>query len=49
VSGYAETRLFIKDDNTPEKREKNRRIDIRFTMRQPNIKDLSSLRDKIGL
>ena len=36
VSGYAETRRVEKDDLTqPKLREKNRRIDLRFTMKQP--------------
>ncbi|MDY0222688.1 MAG: OmpA family protein [Desulfobacterium sp.] len=49
VSGYAATRRFIIDDDTDEKRRHNRRIDIRFTVKQPNIKDLSSIKDSIGL
>ena len=35
VSGYAETRRVIEDDSTPALRERNRRIDLRFTMKQP--------------
>ena len=35
VSGYAETRRVIEDDKTDILREKNRRIDLRFTMKQP--------------
>lgn len=35
VSGYAETRRVERDDITPELRQKNRRIDLRFTMKQP--------------
>ena len=49
VSGYAATRRFIIDDDTDEKRRHNRRIDIRFTVKQPNIRDLSSIKDSIGL
>ncbi len=49
VSGYAATRRFIIDDDTDEKRRHNRRIDIRFTVKQPNIKDLSNIKDSIGL
>lgn len=36
VSGYAETRPIIKDQQTSEDFKKNRRIDIRFTIRRPN-------------
>ena len=35
VSGYAETRRLEEIDITPELREINRRIDLRFTMKQP--------------
>ena len=37
VSGYAETRRVEEEDITPELREINRRIDLRFTMKQPRI------------
>ncbi len=35
VSGYAETRRVEEEDITPELRIINRRIDLRFTMKQP--------------
>lgn len=35
VSGYGKTRRVRVDDNTDELREENRRIDLRFTMKQP--------------
>lgn len=38
VSGYAATRRVIAPDHTPDTRRKNRRIDLRFTVRQPEIK-----------
>jgi len=43
VSGYAETRRVEKDDNTPELRKKNRRIDLRFTMKQPTTCDYEAV------
>lgn len=46
VSGYAETRRVVVPDNTPETRQQNRRIDIRFTMRSPVTGDLMNLLDK---
>ena len=48
VSGYAATRPYIENDNTIEKRQKNRRIDIRFTMMQPSIKKWSAIKNSIG-
>ena len=35
VSGYAATRRIAELDDTPELQERNRRIDLRFTMKQP--------------
>ncbi|MCZ6804788.1 MAG: OmpA family protein [Proteobacteria bacterium] len=35
VSGYAETRRVEKEEKTDELHKKNRRIDLRFTMKQP--------------
>ena len=37
VSGYAETRRKVPEDVTDELREANRRIDLRFTMKQPRV------------
>ena len=37
VSGYAETRRVVQEDVTDELREANRRIDLRFTMKQPRV------------
>ncbi len=45
VSGYADTRRLIVPDITPETRQKNRRIDLRFTMRTPVTGDLMKLLD----
>ena len=35
VSGYGESRRVVEDDSTPDLRERNRRIDLRFTIREP--------------
>ncbi len=43
VSGYADTRRLIMPDITPEAQQKNRRIDLRFTMRTPLTGDLMDL------
>ena len=37
VSGYAETRRVEEEDVTDKLREANRRIDLRFTMKQPRV------------
>ena len=37
VSGYGETRPIQKDQSTPNRRRQNRRIDIRFTIHNPDI------------
>ena len=39
VSGYAETRRVEENDDTDAGRERNRRIDLRFTMKQPRVCD----------
>lgn len=47
VSGYAETRpeeSTVGRPSTRETRSKNRRIDIRFTIRRPNITDLEQIK-----
>ncbi len=43
VSGYADTRRLIVPDVTPEAQQKNRRIDLRFTLRTPVTGDLLEL------
>lgn len=47
VSGYADTRPLEAVDDTPEKRRRNRRIDIRFSMKTPALDDYEVIRDKI--
>jgi len=43
VSGYAATRPLVKNDNTFEKQRKNRRIDLRFSMKKPIISEYESV------
>ncbi len=42
VSGYGETRPIQMPQNTDEQRQRNRRIDIRFTVRRPTQEDYQS-------
>lgn len=46
VSGYADTRRIVRPDFNAEDRQKNRRIDLRFTMRTPVTGDLMNLLDQ---
>ena len=48
VSGYGETRRLIKDDTEEADRRKNRRIDIRFTMKSVEKGDLEKLIDQFS-
>lgn len=43
VSGYAATRRVNLAENTPVDKAKNRRIDIRFTVKKPSIADLKRI------
>jgi len=43
VSGYAATRPLVKNDNTTQKQRKNRRIDLRFSMKKPVISEYESV------
>ena len=43
VSGYAATRPVITPDDTEAKRRKNRRIDLRFSMKKPVITDYENI------
>lgn len=45
VSGYAATRRLQEPDDTDEKRRNNRRIDLRFTVRQPVIEEYQGILD----
>jgi hypothetical protein len=46
VSGYAATRRYQEIEETPEQRAKNRRIDIRFTIKRPTILELEKIRSE---
>ena len=46
VSGYADTRRVEMDEDTDLKRKKNRRIDLRFTMKIPVAEDLKNILDE---
>jgi flagellar motor protein MotB len=48
VSGYAATRRLENPDNTTEKRSKNRRIDIRFTVKKVSIEDIEGIKTAYG-
>ncbi len=47
VSGYADTRPVIKEQMTESDYKKNRRIDIRFTIRRPESADYEVIRAKL--
>lgn len=46
VSGYAASRRLNIIEETPEQRIKNRRIDIRFTVKRPSISQLEDIVDQ---
>lgn len=45
VSGYADTRRVDLIEETEEQRAKNRRIDIRFTVKKPKLEEYESAKD----
>lgn len=45
VSGYAASRKVEQQESTPAQRRRNRRIDIRFTTRQPSEKEYKAVLD----
>ncbi|MBT4839052.1 MAG: OmpA family protein [Methylococcales bacterium] len=45
VSGYASTRRIVIPDDSEEKRRKNRRIDIRFTMKKTATVDYDNIKN----
>jgi flagellar motor protein MotB len=45
VSGYADTRRIDLEEETDEQRAKNRRIDIRFTVKKPKLEDYEKAKD----
>ena len=48
VSGYGETRPIQIEQATRLQRKKNRRIDIRFTIKKPIREDFERLLDQLG-
>ncbi len=46
VSGYAATRRVQLDEQTQEQKSHNRRIDIRFTVKRPQLADLKKLQSE---
>lgn len=48
VSGYAATRRADTVESTPEQRERNRRIDIRFTVKKPSSMDLQLISEQLN-
>lgn len=46
VSGYAATRRIQLEEETPEQRRANRRLDIRFTVKRPSISQLEDIIEK---
>ncbi|MBM96238.1 MAG: chemotaxis protein MotB [Oceanospirillaceae bacterium] len=46
VSGYAATRRVNVDEITPEDRRSNRRIDIRFTVKRPELADFEAVSER---
>ena len=47
VSGYGDTRPITAEQNTEEELSANRRIDIRFTIRRPESKDIRELQGRV--
>ncbi|MBU2979707.1 OmpA family protein [Alteromonas sp. C1M14] len=45
VSGYADTRRVDLTEETKEQRARNRRIDIRFTVKKPKLEDYEKAKD----
>ena len=45
VSGYADTRRVDLIEETEEQRARNRRIDIRFTVKKPKLEDYEKAKD----
>lgn len=48
VSGYGITRPVTKQQITREERSQNRRIDIRFTIRHPDLQDFENVKKQSG-
>ena len=48
VSGYGETRPAVADQVTEEDFKRNRRIDIRFTIRRPDSAQYEQVKERLG-
>lgn len=48
VSGYAATRRVNEIEETPEERRSNRRIDIRFTVKRPELADFEEVSKRVN-
>jgi flagellar motor protein MotB len=46
VSGYADSRRVQTVEDSPEQRRRNRRIDLRFTVKRPSIVELENIADQ---
>lgn len=49
VSGYGKTRPVTSEQRTAAQRQKNRRIDIRFTIRHPDLSEFKAVEKKPNL
>ncbi|ENY9764311.1 chemotaxis protein MotB, partial [Pseudomonas aeruginosa] len=47
VSGYGETRPVLVDQQTEDDFKRNRRIDIRFTIRRPDSAQYEQVRERL--
>lgn len=47
VSGYADTRPLEPNDDTADKRRRNRRIDVRFSMKTPVLGDFENILESL--
>lgn len=47
VSGYGETRPVVVDQQAEEDFKRNRRIDIRFTIRRPDSAQYEQVRERL--
>lgn len=48
VSGYGETRPVVSEQKTEDDFRRNRRIDIRFTIRRPDSAEYEMVKDRLG-
>ena len=48
ISGFGATRPIVKDDNRPEEQKSNRRIEIRFGIKQFSDREMRAMRSPIN-